>query len=70
MTKRERKPNSQPPVLDTLPIAKQWQPTGHCCFCLEPLEALQPGGLNPRHIASKVFYGRCMNALLAKGTHE
>lgn len=37
--------------------------TGKCFYCLEPLEALQPGGLNPQHVADQVPYGQCREAV-------
>ncbi len=38
----------------------QYQQIGFCPECLERIEALQPGGLEPRHVETKVEYGECL----------
>lgn len=44
----------------------QYQQTGICGFCLSDLEAIQPFGTEPRHIASRVPYGLCAQAVKAR----
>ena len=44
-------------------VARGYITTDKCFYCLEPIEALQPGGLNPRHVADQVPYGQCRKAL-------
>lgn len=44
--------------------------TGLCFYCLEPIEALQPGGLNPRHVADQVAYGQCRKTIEPKWEPE
>jgi hypothetical protein len=36
--------------------------TGICFFCLEPIEAVQPGGKYARHSADGTPYGECEQA--------
>jgi len=43
-------------------VAHGYITTGRCFYCLAPIEALQPGGLNPRHVADQVPYGQCHEA--------
>ena len=43
-----------------------YRTTALCFYCLEPIEAIQPGGLNPRHVHDKVPYGECRQALERK----
>lgn len=42
---------------------KTYSKTGLCFYCLELVQALQPGGLNPCHVADQVPYGQCRKAL-------
>lgn len=51
--KRKKTQESSPTDSALLPGRKQWQPTGFCGVCVKPIEALQPGGLDPRHIETQ-----------------
>jgi hypothetical protein len=44
------KPKREPFVSDLSATKTQYESTGRCGICLRPIEALQPGGLSPRHI--------------------
>jgi hypothetical protein len=44
------KPKPAPFVSDLSATKTQYESTGRCGICLDPIEALQPGGLSPRHI--------------------
>jgi hypothetical protein len=46
---------------------KKSRAMGICYYCLNPLEADQPGGLNPRHVYNQVPYGECRQAQIVKG---
>jgi hypothetical protein len=48
--------------------ASKYEDTGMCSFCLLTLQSLQPGGRNPRHKATLVPYGQCVQAINAKKT--
>ncbi len=37
--------------------------TGLCFWCLLPLESIQPGGLQPRHVDTTIPYGCCASAI-------
>jgi hypothetical protein len=68
VTKRSRpasKLSDSPSLLDSCPTTSQWQLTGLCYFCQAPLEAIQPGGLNVRHVTTHVPYKQCASALKA-----
>jgi hypothetical protein len=45
-----------------------YQKSGFCSYCLLSLESIQPGGLDPRHVSTKVAYGECVQAKRAKET--
>jgi len=40
----------------------KYEVVGRCFHCHELLEALQPSGGDPRHVADRVPYGRCYQA--------
>jgi hypothetical protein len=44
------KPKPAPFVSDLSATKTQYESTGRCGICLRPIEALQPGGLSPRHV--------------------
>ncbi len=62
-TKTIRKWKQEPTLSDVSDLALPYESCGHCSFCLLPLEAIQPGGRNPRHSESKIPYGQCPEAL-------
>src|SRR5688572_20573601 len=43
-----------------------WQAIGFCFYCRERVEALQPGGIDARHIDDGVPYEQCEKALRYK----
>jgi hypothetical protein len=47
------KPKPAPFVSDLSATKTQYESTGRCGICLRPIEALQPGGLSPRHVEDK-----------------
>ena len=52
-----------PTDVASLPSIPTYQRTGFCGTCALPIEAEQPGGLNPRHVASRL-------PLLSKGPFD
>ena len=43
-------------------MLKRYEPCGHCYWCRHELEAIQTGGLAPRHLIDKIPYGECEQA--------
>jgi hypothetical protein len=53
-------PNPSPlPNRSDSVLTRNYAPAGRCGMCLMQIEALQPGGLDPRHVETKVPYGKC-----------
>ena len=50
-------------VMETTVQELKYETTGVCLWCLQPMEALQPGGLTARHVGSHIPAGQCEAAL-------
>lgn len=37
----------------SVPAKREYVQSGFCFYCLSKIEALQPGGLSPRHVMTK-----------------
>lgn len=49
----------------TQPDAGEYRDSGFCSNCLLTIEAIQPGGLKPRHKSNHVPVGECAQAVAA-----
>lgn len=49
---------------------KRYQSIGLCFYCIRPLEAIQPGGTEARHVDDLVPYEQCAKALARKTMNE
>lgn len=52
------KSSSLPSGSDSSLMPRRWIRTGLCRFCLQPIEAVQPGGSDVRHVGGAA-YGEC-----------
>jgi hypothetical protein len=48
-----------PTSWDSSPMRPQWMRIGFCAVCIQPIEAFQPGGLNTRHLITKLPLSKC-----------
>lgn len=62
-----RRQTTSPTELDSDLIPRRYERIGFCFYCLEPVEARQPGGTEARHVLSGVPYQQCPQALKARG---
>lgn len=48
-----------PSASDSSATTLRYERVGLCGICLQDIEALQPGGLNPRHVDTGIPYREC-----------